>query len=172
MEHLTPRHMPNRPIKPVDQRKHPFHLWGLKLRPDEAITFQVRPAQWNNPLLYLAILVVIVALFISWQSVFFTWVLVGLAHFNRSFPFHYVTNHRIIQVELVNVWDMFPSDKETSIELNKITSVELFDPFGLGRFLGLERLDIFVAEGKEPRMTIRYQTQADEIRRLLNPRLG
>ena len=81
-------------------------------------------------------------------------------------PFHYITNERVIQVDLVS---NSATLEETSVELGRITSVRLFDPI-FGSFIGIQRVEVFLAEGQKPKIVIPFQHRAVQIRALLDPR--
>lgn len=142
-----------------------FHQ--VELRPGENLVLLVKPSQLTNGWLFVALGVAIFTT-IAGGGIGFgngALYLVSVAlYFRRMMPFWYVTDQRVVQVTTT------PSAalEETSVDLDRITSVVKRDPI-LGSLLHLQGLDVFVAEGRNPKIAIRFLRDADGIQQLLSP---
>ena len=148
-------------------RNHILHPNGPDLRSGEVLVYQARPSQWTNPLIVVFVIGSFVALFNGAWFMTAVWIILAMAvYVKRAFPFHYITNERVIQVDLVS---NSATLEATSVELGRITSVRLFDPI-FGSFIGIQRVEVFLAEGQKPKIVIPFQHRAVQIRALLDPR--
>jgi uncharacterized membrane protein YdbT with pleckstrin-like domain len=162
---MSPRPSGSPPERPITLSHH-FHE-GPKLRPGEVLVRQVRQSQWTNPMMIVLAAIGIAGYFHGAWLVGSLWLMLGFAFWVwRSFPISYITNERLIQIGFLNRSSTYV---ETSVDLRRITSVVKIDPI-FSKFLGLQRLDVFVAEGRKPKITIRYQHDADAVQHLLSPR--
>lgn len=165
MGQWTPR--PTAEVASTDRTKVGTWFHELELRPGERFIRRVKPSQLTNFWFFLtlawAIANLLANLAFGPANVILFLVSMGL-YFKRMMPFWYITNERVVQV------DIKPSGafEEFSVDLNRITSVVKRDPI-FGSLLHLQGLDVFVAEGSKPKLSIRFLRDADSIHTLLSP---
>lgn len=148
-------------------------LHTLTLRPGEQVLHKATPSHRSNFGLFFALLATLAlhayAVIATGSLDAGVWglgmiILAVYFYVNRALPFWYVTDERVVQVSLTNSGTF----EETSVDLNRVTSVTKHDPLFSSLF-HLRRLDIFLAEGRKPKLTIRYQRSVDDLANLLNP---
>ena len=158
------------PVPGAQPEKISGWLHTLNLRPGEFLERKVTPSQFTNVSFFVTALVAVALHITAWFYGLVTTALgigfvVAAFYFflKRAFPFWYITNERVVQITLT------PSGtyEEVSVDLSRITSVVKHDPL-FGRFFRIQALDVFVAEGSRPKITIRYQQDADPIHTLLS----
>jgi hypothetical protein len=99
------------------------------------------------------------------------WFVVPFLIFIRAYPYHLITNKRIIEIDIRSGTKR---NKEvhydtTSVAFDRIISVKRIDPYGIASTFGWLRLEIYTADSPEPKITIRRQHELDAIEHLLMP---
>lgn len=162
----TPRNV----AKPeqVSSRKVGNWLHELQLRPGEELVLIAKPSQLTNVWCFVALFAAVFTTIAGGGIGFGNGALYLVAfalYFKRMMPFWYVTSERVVQVDLTGGGAVF---EESSVDLNRVTSVVKHDPI-FGSLLHLQGLDVFVAEGAKPKISLRFLRNADTIHTLLSP---